>query len=54
MNVKELKMELIQINEAIDMINTMLQINNDPELEDRLEKLLEEKKQIVKRLESLQ
>lgn len=54
MNLKDLQMELIQLNESIDMITTMLDINNDQELLDKLEKLLKERKEIIKQIEGLQ
>ncbi|WP_174732067.1 hypothetical protein [Mesobacillus harenae] len=54
LNLKDLQMELIQLNESIDMMTTMLNKNNDQELVDKLEKLLKERKEIIKKIERLQ
>jgi HD-GYP domain-containing protein (c-di-GMP phosphodiesterase class II) len=47
--MNDLRAELMQLNEAIDMICTVLDMQHDPQLVEQLEKLLEELKVLVER-----
>jgi hypothetical protein len=51
--MNDLRAELMQLNEAIDMICTVLDKKHDPQLVDQLEKLLEERKVLLERIQSL-
>lgn len=52
--MNELKMELLQLNEAIDTITTTLDaFGHDPELVEQLRKLLKEREQLIERMNSI-
>lgn len=53
MIVNDLKMKLIQLNESIDMIQVQLSKVDDPQLEERMQKLLEERREIITKLEGI-
>jgi hypothetical protein len=58
-SMDNLKMELIQLNEAIDMITMMLDKQEelgkeyDPQLVEQLRKRLDEREELIKTMESL-
>lgn len=51
--MKQLKMELIQLNESIDMITMQLDMQHDEQLVERLQRLLDERKSIITKLEGI-
>lgn len=51
--MSRLKMELIQINEAIDMITVVLDKQEDLALVEQLKELLKKRKDIIERLERI-
>jgi hypothetical protein len=52
--INDLKMALIELNEAIGMIDVQLSVVDDPELEVQRDKLVERRREIIKALEGIQ
>lgn len=51
--MNDLKMELAQLNEAIDMITMMLDKKDDPQLVEQLAERLKERDELIKKINAL-
>jgi hypothetical protein len=53
-NLDNLKMELVQLNEAIDMATMVLDRKEDPQMVAQLKDLLKKREDVIQRLERIQ